>query len=111
MPMTEAISGPGAVGEDLGPLILTSILLGEFEFDQLEDLECIALEGYRQGLKEEGWLGNPDDPKKGYLASAVLRFPKVLFRRIGRSVKADQELDVKILRYLASKAVEANSWV
>lgn len=67
-----AFCGPGAVGMDMGELVATSTFGFEVDPAQVEELEALVLDGYLAGLREDGWSGDPELVRLGYLISAVL---------------------------------------
>jgi hypothetical protein len=69
-----AFAGRGALGEELVPLILGSVMLYEVGLDEAQALEEIAFEGYLEGLREAGWRGDPRQVRLGYAAAASLRY-------------------------------------
>ncbi|HSR35405.1 MAG TPA: hypothetical protein VLY63_32955, partial [Anaerolineae bacterium] len=69
-----AFSGRGALGEDLVPLVLGSVLFYEVGLDQAQALEEIAFESYLEGLRDAGWQGDPRQVRLGYAAAASLRY-------------------------------------
>jgi hypothetical protein len=71
-------AGVGAVGEDLVPLVLSSVLWFGVSPSQYAELEQLAFEGYLQGLRDAGWHGDPQVVRLGYLALATLRFGTIL---------------------------------
>jgi hypothetical protein len=64
--------GPGAVGMDMGELVVNSTYFFENEPDHVDRLETSVLEGYQAGLREGGWDGDPKVARIGYLLSSVL---------------------------------------
>jgi hypothetical protein len=69
-----AFAGQGALGEELVPLVLASVMFFEVGLDQAQALEEIALEGYLEGLRDAGWQGDPRQVRLGYAAAASLRY-------------------------------------
>ncbi|MBA2363133.1 MAG: phosphotransferase [Chloroflexia bacterium] len=69
-----AFAGPGAVGEELVPLVLAGIAFFEVEPSIMGDLEQVAFEAYVEGLRDAGWQGDPRIVRLGYAASAALRY-------------------------------------
>jgi thiamine kinase-like enzyme len=67
-----AFCGPGALGMDLGELVATSAYFFEVEIAQVSELEATVLDGYRAGLRDAGWSGEPQLVRLGYLLSAML---------------------------------------
>ena len=77
------ISGIGAIGEEIAPLIITSYLLKEIRPEELQDLETNVITGYMEGLRDSGWDGNIELVKLGYVISSIMRFPRVIVRQMG----------------------------
>jgi hypothetical protein len=69
-----AFAGKGALGEELVPLILGSVMFFEVGLDQAQELEEIAFEGYLEGLRDAGSQGDPRQVRLGYAAAASLRY-------------------------------------
>jgi hypothetical protein len=69
-----AFAGRGALGEELVPLILGSVMFFEVGLDQAQALEEIAFESYLEGLRDAGWRGDPRQVRLGYAAAASLRY-------------------------------------
>ncbi len=69
-----AFAGRGALGEELVPLILGSVMFYEVGLDKAQALEEIAFEGYLEGLRDAGWRGDPRQVRLGYAAAASLRY-------------------------------------
>jgi hypothetical protein len=78
-----AFVGPGAIGVDLAPLVVGSVLLYGAELSDLPALEEAALAGYLHGLCEAGWRGDPRAVRLGYLAAAALRYTLYGVVRLG----------------------------
>ena len=94
-----AFAGRGAVGEELVPLILGSVIFYEVGLDKAQALEEIAFEGYLKGLRDVGWRGDPRQVRLGYAAAASLRYR---FNDIGRwlAVVLDESLHAMILHMM-----------
>jgi hypothetical protein len=92
-----AFVGKGALGEDLVPLVLASIMFFEVGLDQAQALEEIAFEGYLKGLRDVGWRGDPRQVRLGYAAAASLRYK---FNDAGRwlAVVLNEDLHPMILQ-------------
>ncbi len=52
------LSGIGAIGQELSPMIFMSIAMGNVEIDKIHELEKITFEGYVDGLHDAGWQGD-----------------------------------------------------
>jgi hypothetical protein len=69
-----AFAGKGALGEELVPLILASVMFFDVGLEKAQALEEIAFEGYLEGLRDAGWRGDPRQVRLGYAAAATLRY-------------------------------------
>ena len=69
-----AFTGIAAVGEEVGPLVVATLLNSHLPTDQAAELESVALDGYLQGLTDAGWGGDPALARLGYSASVALRY-------------------------------------
>jgi len=67
-----AFSGPGAIREELVPLVMATVGFFEVGADKLGELEAIVFESYLGGLREAGWRGDESVARLGYVASAAL---------------------------------------
>ena len=67
-----AFMGTGAIGEELRPLVIHSVLFFEVEAEKLPELDAIAFDGYLTGLREAGWRGDGRMARLGYTASTAL---------------------------------------
>ncbi|MGQ0604638.1 MAG: aminoglycoside phosphotransferase family protein [Anaerolineales bacterium] len=67
-----AFCGPGALGMDLGELVANSAFFFEVEPEEIGELEATALDGYSEGLRDGGWIGDAQVVRLGYLLSAML---------------------------------------
>ena len=92
-----AFAGKGALGEELVPLVLASVMFFEVGLDQAQALEEIAFEGYLEGLRDAGWQGDPRQVRLGYAAAASLRYK---FNDAGRwlALVLDEDLHPLILQ-------------
>ena len=76
-----AFAGKAALGEELVPLVLGSVLFYEVGVDEGQALEEIVFEGYLQGLHDAGWRGDPRQVRLGYAAAGSLWYK---FNDVGR---------------------------
>jgi len=92
-----AFAGRGALGEELVPLILGSLLFYEVELDQARALEEVVFEGYLEGLQDAGWRGDAWQVRLGYAAAASLRYQ---FNDVGRwlTLALDERLHPIVLQ-------------
>jgi hypothetical protein len=68
-----AFAGRGAIGQELVPLVLASLMFYEVGLDKARELEEIVFDGYLEGLREVGWRGDAQQVRLGY-AAASLRY-------------------------------------
>jgi hypothetical protein len=66
--------GPGAVGEELVPLVLASLFFFETGGTTPRDLDAACFASYMAGLREAGWAGDERVVRLGFTAAAALRF-------------------------------------
>jgi Phosphotransferase enzyme family len=69
-----AFMGIGAVGAELAPLVMGSLLLFEVVDAPPRDLVETALAGYLMGLREVGWRSDEGLIRLGFLATAALLY-------------------------------------
>jgi hypothetical protein len=69
-----AFAGRSAIGEELVPLVLASLMFYEVGLDKAQALEEIVFEGYLDGLRDAGWRGDSRQVRLGYAAAASLRY-------------------------------------
>jgi hypothetical protein len=69
-----AFIGKGAIGEELGPLVLASVGLGGVEVDVASELERSVLEGYLDGLSRSGFECDERLVRLGYAVAGCLRY-------------------------------------
>lgn len=84
-----AWAGSGALGEELGPLVVATVLDGALPLDALPALESAALDGYLAGLGEAGWRGDPRLVRLGYTATVPLRYAALLAADIAHAAVDD----------------------
>ena len=68
-----AYAGHGAVGEDLGQLVVASLFFFETVGTAPRDLDAACFAGYVAGLREAGWVGDERLVRLGFAADAALR--------------------------------------
>jgi len=93
-----AFTGVGAIGEEIGSLVLASLSHNEVEWEEGLSLDRIVFDGYLEGLREVGWSGDRRAVRFGYTASTVLRYGFCL--RINLSVLVDESVRVRWERSL-----------
>lgn len=69
-----AALGLGPVGEEMVQPIFGSLWEMETDVADAGRLEKVALEGYMEGLREAGWLGDASLARFGYAASAMFHW-------------------------------------
>jgi hypothetical protein len=68
-----AYAGHGAVGEELGQLVVASLFFFETVGLTPRELEAACFAGYVTGLREAGWVGDERLVRLGFAADAALR--------------------------------------
>jgi len=66
-----AYIGPGAIGEDIVPLVQATVGFGEIELGQARLLDHVVFEGYLDGLRDTGWRGDPREVRLGFAAGTI----------------------------------------
>jgi len=66
--------GRAALGEELVPLVLASVLFFAVDPSELRELDQITFGNYLEGLHDVGWHGDPRIVRLGYVAAAALRY-------------------------------------
>jgi hypothetical protein len=69
-----AFAGSAAAGEEIAPLVASSLNLMEFDSMQARSLDQVVFEGYLEGLREAGWRGEPREVRSTYAAASILRY-------------------------------------
>ena len=69
-----AYVGHGAVGEELVPLVVGSLLFFETEAITPSELDAACFAAYVAGLREAGWAGDERLVRLGFTAAAALRY-------------------------------------
>ena len=77
-----AYAGRGAVGEELGQLVVASLYFFEAAGIGPRDLAAACFAGYVAGLREAGWAGDERLVRLGFAADAALRTTVGLLRVI-----------------------------
>jgi hypothetical protein len=105
-----AYAGHGAVGEDLGQLVVASLFFFETVGTAPRDLDAACFAGYVAGLREAGWVGDERLVRLGFAADAALRHPVGLLGQIW-SLVADPALR-PIVEELFGRSLEdvVESW-
>jgi hypothetical protein len=74
-----AYTGIGPIGEDVAPLVVSSVLWFEGVGPaDLRDLDALAFDAYVEGLHDAGWRGDPRLARIGCSATMALRFGPLL---------------------------------
>jgi hypothetical protein len=60
-----ANTGIGALGWDIHILVASTLAWREIDVSRTRELDCIAFEGYLEGLKDAGWEGDPRQVRLG----------------------------------------------
>jgi hypothetical protein len=66
-----AFVGRGAIGEELVPLVHASVITFDVDFNKIQELEDIVIDGYLKGLRDAGWWGDTKLVRLGYAASSL----------------------------------------
>jgi hypothetical protein len=105
-----AYAGHGAVGEELGQLVVASLFFFETVGTAPRDLDVACFAGYVTGLREAGWVGDERLVRLGFAADAALRHPVGLLGQIW-SLVADPALR-PIVEELFGRSLEdvVESW-
>jgi hypothetical protein len=77
-----AYAGQGAVGEELGQLVVASLYFFETVGIAPRDLAAACFAGYVAGLREAGWAGDEHLVRLGFAVDAALRHTVGLLRVI-----------------------------
>ena len=77
-----AFTGQGALGEDLVPLILASLMFGGMGLDQAADLEGEVWPDTFQACARAGWKGDEHLVWEGYAAAGALRYGPSALRMV-----------------------------
>ena len=75
-----AYAGHGAVGEELGQLVVASLFFFETVGIAPRELDAACFAGYVAGLREAGWAGDERLVRLGFTAAAALRHTIGLLR-------------------------------
>jgi len=67
--------GIAPVGAELVALVAASISFFEIPVEKVKELDQQCFQGYVQGLREAGWVGNTRQVRTGYAVSLLLRYP------------------------------------
>jgi hypothetical protein len=77
-----AYAGHGALGEELGQLVVASLYFFETVGIAPRELDAACFAGYVTGLREAGWVGDERLVRLGFAADAALRHSIGLLREI-----------------------------
>jgi hypothetical protein len=67
-----AITGIGAIGEEIAPLFAQSLQFFNVDMSQIRALDSTVFEGYLAGLRDVGWQGDPQLVRFGYTTTLAL---------------------------------------
>lgn len=84
-----AFCGFGAAGEDIGNLIVDSILDLHQPSGRLAEIEAAAVAGYLRGLRQVGWRGREDDVLLGLSCTAV-KYSWLLSHMLGQATRGER---------------------
>lgn len=66
--------GVGAIGQEIVPLISSSVMRFMVDADQMPELDERVFAGYLDGLCDAGWQGDPRTVRFGYAAASALHY-------------------------------------
>ncbi|GLX66664.1 hypothetical protein [Paenibacillus glycanilyticus] len=92
-----SISG---VGEELGRMFGYALIKNKIPVNKIADYKEKLLQHYLQGLRDQGWDGNPILVRFGFIASASLRFIMVIDKLISNLVEVDRKKQEEKSRHL-----------
>jgi hypothetical protein len=69
-----AFAGSAAAGEEIAPLVASSLNFLEFDSSQAKALDQVVFEGYLEGLRDTGWRGDPRAVRSTYAVASILRY-------------------------------------
>ena len=61
----------GAIGEEIVPLVLATLMYGDVPLSEGRELEHIVYESYLDGLRDVGWQGDPQLVRLGFTTGAI----------------------------------------
>ena len=67
-------AGTGPAGQELGPLIASSLFFTDTELTEVQALDDRISNAYLIGLRDAGWHGDPRVVRFGYAATTALRY-------------------------------------
>jgi hypothetical protein len=67
-------AGIGAIGEEIANLLAASLIWFEYDAAEAKTLDEAIFTSYLEGLREEGWRGDPRLARLGYAAACALRW-------------------------------------
>jgi hypothetical protein len=118
-----AFLGWAALGQEVGQLVVGSVLFYAAEPAQLRELDALAFEAYLAGLREAGWDGDPRAVRFGCAADQALRhglfsfglreaseaFRARLRHATGHAYEEDMERFLELRRFMLARAAEARA--
>lgn len=84
-----AFVGEGAVGEDVGSLILHCFTDGLMPVELLPEVTDACIDGYLRGLADGGWSGSPDKVRTTIAASGAAKYSWIGPTLLGRVISDD----------------------
>lgn len=81
--------GLGAVGEDIGNLIVDAVLDLLLPAEALPEIEAVVVDGYRRGLDAAGWRGGVEDLLVA-LGGTAVKYLWLLPHMLGQAVAAER---------------------
>jgi hypothetical protein len=87
--------GPGALGNDLGELVGTTLSYFAVAPENAAQLEAAALQGYLSGLRDAGWSGEERLARLGYLLSLALYWGGTLPCEVAMAQPGEAKVNVE----------------
>jgi hypothetical protein len=90
--------GIAPIGYDLGQLLVGRAESGDLDVAELPSVGEVITEGYLTGLRDEGWTGDPQDVRRGFVGGLLLRsgFTALPLERLHGPV--DDAMEVELAR-------------
>lgn len=85
-----AFAGAGAVGEDIGSLVLHCFTDGLMPAELLPEVAERCIDGYLEGLADGGWKGAADDVRTTIAASGIAKYSWFGPNLIGRATRGNE---------------------
>ncbi|MFW9847280.1 MAG: hypothetical protein ACFFD6_11055, partial [Candidatus Thorarchaeota archaeon] len=108
-------AGSGWIGMEIVMLIGTTILFGEVDRSQAQELEAIVMAGYLEGLADAGWPADPRQVGLGLAAYRALNILRLVPGMIAvliddsRHASLERTLGVPVAQFAESRARSART--